>query len=172
MLNLLPVCFTTLGIGEPEPPEVANPWRVVAECADAQGQQCMLFDQIRGLEAHPDRKAALLALRKLVQIAATGLPLTHFYDKKQCHELHQFQHLGKTQTIWRIRHGDIRLAFYYGVNRLIFLPLVFSKREDKLTGKQKALLEAHAKPFIDAEVSGHLNLIKVDEVAGSARSSK
>lgn len=121
-----------------------------------------LFTQIRDLKDRRDQKNALAALCKLVKVAATGQPLAVFYDEKQCHPIHEFRYRGKDRKIWRIRHGDVRLALYYGKERLIFLPVVFAKRSDKLTNAQRSDLEVLAGAYIDAESRAAIEIVEPD----------
>jgi len=98
-------------------------------------------------------------LAKLVQVAALGEPLEVHYDKKQCHPLHRFHHAGKDRVVWRIRKNSIRLPFYYGEGRLIFLTGALVKRKDKLTPAERASLEKQVKKYIDEEQANNLRLV-------------
>lgn len=106
-LHLLKITFASVGIPGPEPAPDATPWSIYASCEEQRGETCELFQQIRRMPVTRDRKDALAALRKLIQVAASGKPLTAFYDKKQCHEIHTFHYDGRDTTIWRIRQNDI-----------------------------------------------------------------
>jgi hypothetical protein len=132
----------------------------VTPCSSPETEECPFLEQVGQLEDLRDRKAALQALKKLIEVAASGLPMTHFYDKKQCHEIHSFQYDGKTRRIWRIRQGIIRLPFYYGAGRLLFLPTVLVKRRDKLTRGEALELETHIKEYIQAEEANSLTVIR------------
>lgn len=111
------------------------------------------------MRALKDRKSAIAALVKLVQIAASGKPLQVFYDEKQCHDIHRFQYGGQERVVWRIRRGDIRIAFYYGNGHLIFLADALVKRKDKLSQADKSALERQIIEFIDAEQASALTLL-------------
>lgn len=106
-----------------------------------------------------DLKAAVQAVVKLVQLAALGEPLQAHYDEKQCHPLHRFQYLEKERVVWRIRKGSIRLPFYYGRGRLIFLTGALVKRKDKLTAGEKLTLEEQVRRYIDAEQANSLQMM-------------
>ncbi len=98
-----------------------------------------------------DRKSALAALSKLVEVAASGKPITAFYDKKQCHDIHTFKYKNKERTIWRIWKGDVvRVTFYYGDGKTVLLTHAFAKYEDKLTSAQKKNLENEVQEYLDA----------------------
>lgn len=158
-LHLKRITFQTIGYrDQPEPQRGEASWKLFAPCSNDDYSGCILLSQIVGLADKEDQKAAVLALKKLIQIAALGQPLTVHYDKKQCHELHEFRYHGKERVIWRIRHGDIRLPFYYGQGKLIFLAGVLPKRKDKLSRSEKSALETEVKRYIDAEKLGRLQL--------------
>lgn len=146
----LRINFKALGAPDPEPVPGVKPWELYARCDARDSETCELFRQVSSL-VQKDRKAAMAALYKLVQVAASGLPITNFYDKKQCHDIHTFNYQGKERTIWRIWKGDVvRVTFYYGEGRSILLTHAFAKYEDKLTKSQKAMLESEVIAYIDA----------------------
>lgn len=156
-VHLKRITFKSLGLpDEQEPKSSPENWQLFAPCLGEGFSNCELFEQIKALSSARDQKHSMLALRKLVQIAAMGAPLTVHYDKKQCHELHTFSYKDREQVIWRIRHGDIRLPFYYGQGRLIFLAGVLPKRKGKLSRAEASALEREVKRFIDAEGEGML----------------
>lgn len=159
LLHLKRITFNSIGFrAQPEPPLLEESWLLFAPCENESFSGCILFSQIKDLASKKDQKSAVLALKKLIQVAAMGQPLTVHYDKKQCHELHSFTYKGKARVIWRIRHGDIRLPFYYGQGKLIFLAGAVSKRKDKLSQAEESALEKEVKRYIDAEKKGELQL--------------
>lgn len=150
MKYFLRINFKALGAIEPEPVPGDKPWELYARCDKKDAETCALFQQIASMVLK-DRKAAISALDKLVRVAASGQPITNFYDKKQCHDIHTFNYQGKIRTVWRIWKGDVvRVTFYYGEGRAILLTHAFAKYEDKLTKAQKAMLEAEVIAYIDA----------------------
>ena len=160
MTVLLELSYAVLGIPEAEPRPGENPWHPVTPCSGPDAEECPFLDQIGLLKDVRDRKAAVQALKKLIEVAATGLPMTDFYEKKQCHEIHSFQYNGKTRKVWRIRQGSIRLPFYYGAGRLLFLPTVLVKRRDDLTRREQLELETHIKEYIQTESASGLTVIR------------
>jgi len=160
MMVLLELSYAIIGIPEAEPRPGEKPWYPVVPCDNPDTEECPFLEQIGQIEDLRDQKAALQALKKLIEVAATGLPMPRFYDKKQCHDIHSFQYDGKTRRIWRIRQGSIRLPFYYGAGRLLFLPTVLVKRRDKLTRGEKLELERHVKAYIQAEDTNSLTVIR------------
>lgn len=155
-LHLLRINHRALRHEAPEPITEMGHWRLYAPCDQADETTCRLFQRIAQLPAAADRKAALAALVKLVQVAASGKPLQVFYDEKQCHELHRFNYCGHERVVWRIRKGDIRIAFLYGQGRIVFLADAFAKRKDRLTRAEQSALERAVSAFIDAELTGAL----------------
>lgn len=159
-MHFLRINFKALGAPEPEPVPGAKPWELYARCHAKNSASCDLFQQIAGLEPK-DRKAAMAALYKLVQVAASGQPITTFYDKKQCHDIHTFNYQGKERTVWRIWKGDVvRVTFYYGEGRTILLTHAFAKYEDKLNKAQKAMLENEVIAYIDAANAKTLHIFE------------
>lgn len=130
----------------------ATRWVLVSRCESDTSESCVLFEQMKSLGRSNTRdfKSAMAALEKLVKVAKLGQPLESFYDKKQSHELHIFEYKGKKHVIWRIRNGDIRLTFYYGHERIIFLPGLIQKRTDKLTPAEKLGLESEVVAYLEA----------------------
>jgi hypothetical protein len=160
MTVLLELSYAVLGIPEAEPRPGRNPWRPVTPCSDPEAEECPFLEQIHQLQDRRDRKASLQALKKLIEVSASGLPISNFYDQKQCHEIHSFQYDGRTRKIWRIRQGSIRLPFYYGAQRLLLLPLVLVKRRGKLTRQELLELEEHIENYVQAENASQLTVIR------------
>lgn len=152
-------------LGRPSVCSVSNasrtPWRLLARCESNQADSCLLLQQIAMIgRANPqDAKSALSALAKLVQVSAVGQPLEVFYDKKQCHPIHDFIYKERRHVLWRIRKGDVRLVFYYAQDRVIFLADTFSKRKDKLTNGEKKQLEDEIKTYVDAEMAEQIVMV-------------
>jgi len=162
-MYLLRINFNALGVPEPEPSPGAKAWELYARCTVKHINGCDLFQQVGNL-ALKDQRAAMSALFKLVQVAASGQPITNFYDKKQCHDIHTFTYLGKERTVWRIWKGDVvRVTFYYGEGRTILLTHAFAKYEDKLTKTQKAMLENEVIAYIDAANAKTLNTFEKND---------
>ncbi len=129
------------------------PWKLLARCEGNAAESCVLIKRLKEMAAAnlKDGKSALSALDKLINVAATGKPIENFYDSKQSHPLHEFVYKDRNRVIWRIRKGDVRIAFYYAEGKIIFLADVFAKRKGKLTKGEKKQLEDEVKAYIDAE---------------------
>lgn len=160
-VHLLEINDQALGRPHRHLEKAAHQWQLLARCSDASPDSCLLLQQLvfLGRQNRTDGRAALAALDKLIQVAAKGMPLETFYDKKQSHELHAFHYKGQRRVIWRLRKNDIRLAFYYAEGRVIFLADAFAKRQDKLTAAEKARLEEEVRIYIDAESAGQLQVL-------------
>lgn len=149
MAHYLHINYKAIGLplDEPTPGEKAK--QLIARCVDQNADSCEVISQVLDLCA-PDTKSALKLLKKLVEVAASGLPFTEFYDKKQCHDIHTFDYKHKFHVIWRIRQGDVRVAFYYGEGRAVLLTGAFAKRQDRISTATKKLLEKEVKAYLDA----------------------
>lgn len=165
-LQLLRINYGALRHSAQEPSAEPTHWRLYAPCSEADPDTCHVLQSIVQMRALKDRKAAIAALVKLVQVAASGKPLQIFYDEKQCHAIHRFHHDGRERVVWRIRSGDIRVVFHYGNGRLVFLADALVKRRDTLSRAEKAALERQVTEFIEAEQANALALF--DFVAPSA----
>lgn len=106
--------------------------KVSARCASRDRDSAYVWQQIADLEVN-DRASAIKSLAYFSRVAQHGPPLTQHLDKKQVHEVHEFDSpvSGKKEKIWRYRRGDIRILFYYGNDRVLLLTDVVVKRSDK-----------------------------------------
>ncbi|BAK10836.1 hypothetical protein PAJ_0756 [Pantoea ananatis AJ13355] len=151
--------FEAIGSPEREPAKSEKHKTIVARCLTENLDDCDILQQINDLELG-DAKAALTALVKLIQVAASGLPFTNFYDEKQCHETHSFTYNHKIYKVWRLRQRDVRITFFHCEGKTVLLTHVFVKHKDKLTNKQKAMLEEQVKTYIDASTQGLVQIIE------------
>lgn len=136
-------------------------WKLLSRCESEQSESCLLLQKIveLGRSNKEDGQAALSSLDKLIKVAATGQPIEGFYDKKQSHPLHEFYYKEQKRVVWRIRKGDVRIAFYYAKDKVIFLADGLAKRKKKLTEGEKKQLEDEVKAYIDAEDNQQLVVI-------------
>ena len=155
-LRLLRINYAALRYPGQEPLAEPGHWRLYAPCTQADANTCQLLHNIAFMQDGRDRKAALAALHKLIQVAASGKPLQVFYDEKQCHDIHRFRYDGQERVLWRIRHNAIRIVFYYGKGRLILLADALVKRKDTLSPAEKSALERQVATFLDAEKASQL----------------
>lgn len=106
--------------------------KVSSRCETKHRDNAVVWSQIQAL-AENDRRPALKSLAYFIQVAQNGPPLTQHLDKKQVHEVHEFDSpvSGKKEKIWRYRRGAIRILFYYGNDRVLLLADIVAKRSDK-----------------------------------------
>ena len=161
-IHLLEITETTIGKPFPDIVPRLDRWKLMARCASQDPNTCYFLKQIAdlGKSNRVDGKAALSALNKLLQVAQTGQPLEIFYDKKQSHQLHDFVYKDVKGVVWRLRKGDVRLVFYYGEGKIVFLADALAKRQDKLTVGEKIQLENEIKTYIDAEQAREICVIQ------------
>lgn len=161
-IHLLEITETTIGKPFPDIVPRLDRWKLMARCASQDPNTCYFLKQIAdlGKSNRVDGKAALSALAKLLQVAQTGQPLESFYDKKQSHQLHEFDYKGITHVVWRLRKGDIRLVFYYAEGKVVFLADALAKRQDKLSVGEKIKFENEIKTYIDAELANEICVIQ------------
>lgn len=147
--------------GSLDAPRGSAAWQLLGRCETDSAESCLLLRKIveLGNSSKEDAKAVLAALDKLIRAAATGQPIESFYNKKQCHPLHEFVYKGRRHVIWRIRKGCVRIAFYYAQGKVIFLADALVKRRDKLSNGEKRQLEKEVKIYIDAEDAQRLLII-------------
>ena len=55
--------------------------------------------------------------------------------------------------MWRYRHGDIRILFYYAADKVVLLTHTLSKRKDKLAAKDINLAKQAVIDFLTASRS-------------------
>jgi mRNA-degrading endonuclease RelE of RelBE toxin-antitoxin system len=113
-------------------------FKVVSPCTDAQSRaSAKVFEAVKGMDGN-DQRQALLGLKMLLKLAQLGKPFNQLADKKTVHEAFDsfFCDLTKkNETVWRYRHGDIRILFYYAVDKVVLLTHTLPKRTDKLSAK-------------------------------------
>lgn len=110
-----------------------------------------LFQGIAGLD-FKDRRSAFNGLKKLLQHAYEGRdPKAAYPAKSKCHEAFTFKHSHQEYTVWRIRENNVRIYFFYCAGKVLLLPHIGEKREQKLTSGQKDQIAKPIKEFLDAE---------------------
>lgn len=156
------VCFLTeialadfgLGGGSALPDDRFRP---VSLCADASRESARVFGAVKGLSSAADQRAALKGLAHFVKLAHLGKPFNQLQlDKKTVHEAFEpffCEVTQKEETVWRYRHGDIRILFFYASGKLVLLADVLAKRSDKLSEKEKNKARQAVKAFLEASRS-------------------
>lgn len=143
-----------------QPPQ----WILQARCEENTANSCLFLQQLVELSKSNGRdgKDALLAMKKLFDVAKTGLPLTQFYDTKQCHEAHTFSVSGIEHKVWRIRKNNVRIYFYYSEGKVIYLTATKAKRADKLKSGELKQLKDEVLLYLQAKEQGLLEVITVN----------
>lgn len=131
-------------------------FRPVSFCSDGERREsAVIFEALQALKAN-DQKAAFKGLRHFVKLAQLGKPFDQLVDKKTVHEAFEPFFCDVTQkeeTVWRYRHGDIRILFYYASGKVVLLSDVLAKRSDKLSEKEKYKAKQAVKAFLEASRS-------------------
>ena len=113
-------------------------FKLVSPCTDAKSRKsAKVFDAVSSMEGN-DQRQALLGLKMLLKLAQLGKPFNQLADAKTVHEAFDPFYCGvtkKNETVWRYRHGDIRILFYYAANKVVLLAHTLPKRTDKLSAK-------------------------------------
>lgn len=113
-------------------------FKVVSPCMDAKRREsAKVFEAVDGMQGN-DQRQAMLGLKMLVKLAQLGKPFNQLADKKAVHEAFDSFYCEvtkKNETVWRYRHGDIRILFYYAADKVVLLAHTLPKRTDKLSAK-------------------------------------
>jgi mRNA-degrading endonuclease RelE of RelBE toxin-antitoxin system len=111
---------------------------VVSPCSDAMSRaSAKVFEAVKGMNGN-DQRQALLGLKMLLKLAQLGKPFNQLVDKKTVHEAFDPFYCDltkKNETVWRYRHGDIRILFYYAADKVVLLTHTLPKRTDRLSTK-------------------------------------
>lgn len=132
-------------------------FRPVSSCSDGERREsAVIFEALQALKAN-DQKAAIKGLRHFVKLAQLGKPFDQLVDKKTVHEAFEPFFCDVTQkeeTVWRYRHGVIRILFYYAGGKVVLLADALAKRSDKLSEKEKNKARQAVVDFLKASQSG------------------
>lgn len=113
-------------------------FKVVSPCSDAANRaSAKVFETVKGMQVN-DQRQALLGLKMLLKLAQLGKPFNLLVEKKTVHEAFPPFYCDvtkKDETVWRYRHGDIRILFYYAVDKVVLLAHTLPKRTDELSTK-------------------------------------
>ena len=113
-------------------------FKVVSPCTNAENRaSAKVFEAVKGMHAN-DQRQALLGLKMLLKLAQLGKPFNQLTVKKTVHEAFEPFYCDltkKNETVWRYRHGDIRILFYYAADKVVLLAHTLPKRTDRLSAK-------------------------------------
>lgn len=123
-----------------EPPPEKGRFKLVSQCSDGENRQtAAVFLQVKSLKAN-DSRVALLGLKHFVKLAQLGKPFNQLCDKKIVHEAFESFYCAqskKNETVWRYRHGDVRILFYYANDKVVLLANALVKRTSRLSESEK-----------------------------------
>ena len=126
--------------------------RVVSPCADANSRaSAKVFEAVDNLQGN-DRRQALLGLKMLLKLAQLGKPFNQLADRKTFDPFY-CDVTKKDETVWRYRHGDIRILFYYAADKVVLLTHTLPKRKGKLLAKDINLAKQAVIDFLTASRS-------------------
>ncbi|NBY28860.1 MAG: hypothetical protein EBQ71_19255 [Betaproteobacteria bacterium] len=127
--------------------------KVVSPCADSNRREtAKVFEAVSNMEGN-DRRQALAGLKMLVKLAQLGKPFNQLVDKKTVHEAFDPFYCDvtkKDETVWRYRHGEIRILFYYAADKVVLLTHILPKRKNTLLAKDKNLAKQAVIDFLTA----------------------
>jgi len=131
-------------------------FKVVSPCSDPkQRSSAAVFEAVQGMEKS-DQRQALAGLKYLLKLAQLGKPFNQLADKKAVHEAFEpfYCELTKrNETVWRYRRGDIRILFYYAMDKVVLLAHTLPKRSDRLSEKEKNIARQAVLDFLAASRS-------------------
>lgn len=137
--------------GESQP--AVGRFKLVSRCADSrQRESAAVFQAVAGME-HNDQRQALKGLKHMVKLAQFGKPFNQLADKGAVHEAFEpfyCEVTKKHETIWRYRHSDIRLLFYYASGKVVLLAHTLVKRKDELSEREKQVARKAVIDFLTA----------------------
>ena len=131
-------------------------FKVASPCSDpTQRRSAAVFEAVQGMEKN-DQRQALAGLKYLLKLAQLGRPFNQLVDKKSVHEAFEpfYCELTKRkETVWRYRHGDIRILFYYALDKVVLLAHTLPKRTDRLSAKEMNIAKQAVLDFLTASRS-------------------
>lgn len=135
---------------------VLGRFKLVSRCMDQlQRGSAEVFQAVSALENN-DQRQAIKGLAHFVKLAQLGKPFNQLADRKSVHEAFDpfFCEVTKrNETVWRYRHGDIRILFYYAADKVVLLAHTLPKRSDKLSEKDKKIARQAVVDFLTATQS-------------------
>lgn len=141
---------------------VQNPgrYRVWSACEAKDSESAQVWNDISQLDAK-DRGAAIKGLLHFVKLAQVGQPLTTLMDKKRLHDVHTFfsPHTQGHEVVWRYRHGDIRVLFYYADGKAVLLSGLLAKRKDSYSAAELNAAEQAINAYLGARKASRIHLI-------------
>lgn len=135
-------------------------YKVWSACGEKDKEAAQIWSDIYQLGSK-DRQAAIKGLRHFVKLAQVGQPLTSLMDKKRLHDVHTFfsPHTQANEIVWRYRHGDIRVLFYYADGKAVLLSGLLAKRKDGYSTAELKAAEQMINAYLAARIASRIRLI-------------
>ncbi len=131
-------------------------FKLVSACSDANRREsAVVFETVKGMHGN-DQKQTVQGLKMLLKLAQFGKPFNQLADATVVHEAFDpffCEVTKKNETVWRYRHGDIRILFYYAADKVVLLAHTLPKRRDKLSAKDIKLAKQAVVDFLTASRS-------------------
>ncbi len=127
--------------------------QLVSVCSDpADRQSAQLWRDVLAMPSN-DQKETLMALRMLLKLAQIGKPFNLLLPSGAVHPAFAPLYCGaskKMETVWRYRHGHVRILFFYAADKVVLLTHAVVKRKPKLTGSQISGAKQAVEHFVAA----------------------
>lgn len=135
-------------------------YRVWSACGEKDRESAQVWIDIFQLGVK-DRQSAIKGLLHFVKLAQIGQPLTSLMDKKRLHDVHSFfsAHTQANETVWRYRHGDIRVLFYYADGKAVLLSGLLAKRKEGYSAAELNAAEQAINAYLAARRASRVKLI-------------
>lgn len=135
-------------------------YRVWSACGEKDRESAQVWSDISQLGVK-DRQSAIKGLLHFVKLAQVGQPLTTLMDKKRLHDVHTFfsAHTQANETVWRYRHGDIRVLFFYADGKAVLLSGLLAKRKDGYSAAELNAAEQAINAYLAARKASQVKLI-------------
>ncbi len=131
-------------------------FKLVSACSDPNRREsAMVFETVEGMQGN-DLRQAVQGMKMLLKLAQLGKPFNQLADAKAVHEAFDAFYCDvtkKNETVWRYRHGDIRILFYYAADKVVLLTHTLPKRTDKLSAKDIKMAKQAVVDFLTASRS-------------------
>ncbi|UUZ62422.1 hypothetical protein LP417_20255 [Polaromonas sp. P1-6] len=131
-------------------------FKLVSPCLDPKRRESAEVLQAVSALENNDQRQAIKGLTHFVKLAQLGKPFNQLVDKKTVHEAFPSFYCEvtkKKETVWRYRHGDIRILFYYAADKVVLLAHTLPKRSDDLSEKDKEQAKNAVIDFLTATQS-------------------
>lgn len=128
-------------------------FKLVSRCFNEKDRtSAEILHAVNGLKSN-DQQQALKGLIHMLKLAQLGKPFNQLVDSTTAHEAFEpfyCEITKRNETVWRYRHGDIRILFYYAANKVVLLAHILPKRRDRLSAKDMNQARQSVFEFLNA----------------------